>query len=74
VDRVSRSALVRLGILGLIWGCSFLFIKVALEGLSPPQLVFGRVSCGALAVLVVLRARRERLPADRTIWVHLAAF
>lgn len=71
---VTRSAWARLGVLAGIWGCSFLFIKVGLEGLSPPQVVLGRVSAGAVVLLGVLAARRERLPRDRRIWFHSFVF
>jgi drug/metabolite transporter (DMT)-like permease len=71
---MSRSALVRLGLLASIWGCSFMFIKVALEGLSPPQVVLGRMAFGTAALLAVVAARRLRLPRDPRLWVHLATF
>jgi drug/metabolite transporter (DMT)-like permease len=71
---LSRSALARLGLLASIWGCSFLFIKVALEGLSPPQVVLGRLAFGTAALLVVVAARHQRLPDDPRLWFHLAAF
>jgi hypothetical protein len=40
-------------------GSNFLWIKVALEGLSPVQLTFGRLASGALVLdaLVYTRAR-----------------
>ena len=71
---MSRSALTRLGLLASIWGCSFLFIKVALEGLTPPQVVLGRLVFGTVALLVVAAARRQRLPRQPVLWFHLTAF
>src|SRR5436190_13630693 len=71
---MSRSALARLGLLASIWGCSFLFIKVALEGLTPPQVVLGRLAFGTMALLLVAAARRQRLPRDPNLWFHLTAF
>jgi drug/metabolite transporter (DMT)-like permease len=70
---VTANAWARLGLLAVIWGCSFLFIKVALEGLSPAQVVFGRMSCGAIVLLCVLAARRQRFPTTFKPWAHLAA-
>jgi drug/metabolite transporter (DMT)-like permease len=35
-------------ILAGIWGCSFFFIKVGLEGLNPIQAAFGRCLIGRL--------------------------
>lgn len=66
--RVNRSAAIRLGLLASIWGTSFLLIKVALETLTPMQIVLGRIVCGAAALLVVLRLRGERLPRGRRTW------
>lgn len=71
---MTRSAWLRLGVLAGIWGCSFLFIKVALEGLSPPQVVLGRMTAGTAALLVVAAARRQRLPTDPVLWFHLTLF
>jgi hypothetical protein len=44
---VSSESLVRLGGLSLLWGSGFLWIKLALQGLSPVQLGFGRLLAGA---------------------------
>lgn len=64
--------LERYVLLSAIWGTSFLFIKVADRQLSPLQVVLARVALGAATVLVVLVARRERLPSDLRTWGHLA--
>lgn len=60
-----------LGLLGLMWGSNFLLIKVALRGLSPGQIVFVRLTLGALVLLAVLYARGERLPGGAALWGHL---
>jgi drug/metabolite transporter (DMT)-like permease len=57
----------RLVLLGAIWGSSFLFIKVALEDLTPTQIVAGRVGIGALLLVVLLNARGGRIPRDRNL-------
>jgi len=64
-------SLARLALLALVWGSSFLWIKLALDGLAPVQLVLVRLALGAAVLLLVLRLRRLRLPRDRTIWVLL---
>jgi drug/metabolite transporter (DMT)-like permease len=69
---VSRGSLLRLCLLALMWGSSFLFIKLALEGLSPVQIVLGRLSTGALVLLSIAAVRRQRLPREPTLWGHLA--
>ena len=55
----------------LIWGCSFLFIKVGLEALSPIHVAFGRQALGAVALLILAVVTRVRLPRDRRTWAHL---
>ena len=59
-------------VLGGIWGCSFLFIKLGLQSLSPVGVAFGRAAIGALVLLAVTRATGTRLPRDRRVWRHLA--
>ncbi|MGV8876330.1 MAG: DMT family transporter [Rhodoglobus sp.] len=55
---------------GLVWGSSFLFIKVALEGVSFGQVAWSRAVLGALALVVVFAVSRRKLPRNRTVWAH----
>jgi len=55
----------------LIWGCSFLLIKVGLQALSPIQVAFGRQALGAVTLLLIAAAARVGLPRDRGTWAHL---
>jgi len=57
----------RLVLLGGIWGSSFLFIKVALEDLTPTQIVAGRVAIGALLLVSILLVRGGRIPRERQL-------
>lgn len=57
--------------LSLVWGASFLFIKVGLEGLSPAQVVLGRILLGALALAVIMTATRRRWPRELRVWGHM---
>jgi drug/metabolite transporter (DMT)-like permease len=59
-------------VLALIWGSSFLFIKVAGEQLPPAYVALIRVALGAATLLVVLKAMRDRLPRQARLWAHLA--
>jgi drug/metabolite transporter (DMT)-like permease len=61
----SRQGIVLVALLALIWGSNFLWIKVALDGLSPVQLTFARMAAGALVLAVIVRARSESIPTDR---------
>ncbi|MFB9687343.1 DMT family transporter [Amycolatopsis plumensis] len=63
---------VRFALLAVVWGASFLFIKVGLGGLSPGQVALARVGLGALALAVLLLVRRRPLPRDPVLWGHLA--
>lgn len=68
----TRGSLFRLILLALLWGSSFLWIKLGLSALSPVQLVLLRVALGAAVLLVLCRVGRLRLPRGRTVWLHLA--
>jgi drug/metabolite transporter (DMT)-like permease len=57
--------------LAVIWGASFLFIKVGVRELHPLYLTLFRVGAGAITLLVVLAIGRQRLPRDPRLWGHL---
>ncbi len=58
--------------LAVTWGCSFLFIRIGLEGMAPAQVVLGRLGSGALALAGVCAIGRHPLPRRPQVWVHLA--
>ncbi len=62
----------RLLLLSFIWGWSFLFIKVAVAGMTPVTVACARVSLGAAVLLGLLRAKGITLPRDRRLWGHFA--
>lgn len=62
----------RLVLLAFIWGWSFLFIKVAVAGMTPTTVACTRIGLGAVFLHVVLRIRGIRLPRDHTFWRHAA--
>ncbi|MEP7285020.1 MAG: EamA family transporter [Chloroflexota bacterium] len=53
------------GVLGLIWGSSFLLIKIGVEELNAFELVTGRLGISALFFVFTLVALRKRIPTDR---------
>jgi drug/metabolite transporter (DMT)-like permease len=57
--------------LGLVWGCSFIFIKMGLEFLTPFGVAFGRCALGALTLLAWARYKQISLPKSKSLWVHL---
>ena len=56
---MDKASVARFLLLALLWGSSFTFIKVSLEGLTPGQLVLSRLILGA-AVLLSIAAIRSR--------------
>jgi drug/metabolite transporter (DMT)-like permease len=59
-------------LLALIWGASFMCIKVELDaGLAPVHVAFLRCALGAPTLLVILAATKDRLPRDRAFWGHV---
>ncbi|MFI0029064.1 DMT family transporter [Streptomyces albidoflavus] len=58
--------------LACAWGSSFLFIKIGLEGLTPAQVVWGRLVLGAVALCVVMAVTRGRIPRDPGVWLRLS--
>jgi drug/metabolite transporter (DMT)-like permease len=60
-----------LGLLALLWGASYLFIRVAVAEIPPLSLIAFRVT-GALAVLAaVLALRGQTWPRGRSLWGRL---
>ncbi|MGW6688784.1 DMT family transporter [Streptomyces sp. NPDC054961] len=62
---------LRFAVLSVVWGFSFLLIKVGTEAYAPFHVALGRVFFGALALLTVLLVRREPLPRSLRTWAHL---
>jgi drug/metabolite transporter (DMT)-like permease len=59
--------------MSIIWGIPYLLIKIAVEGVSVPVLVFTRVAVGA-AVLLPLALSRRTWTLVRTHWRALLGF
>jgi drug/metabolite transporter (DMT)-like permease len=62
----------RLFLLAFIWGWSFLFIKVAGEGMTPSTVAWARIALGAAVLALVLHRQGGRLPLGRTNVRHFA--
>jgi len=58
-------------ILGLVWGSSFIFIKLGLEFLTPVGVAFGRCALGAMILLLIVKIRGIKLPTDPKTWLIL---
>lgn len=57
-----------------IWGSSFLFIEIALEGFEPGIIALGRVALGAAALAIFPRSRQAVEGADWPRFITLGFF
>jgi len=57
--------------LGVVWGCSFIFIKLGLEFLTPFGVAFGRCALGSLTLLAWAKYKKISLPKSKKLWLHL---
>lgn len=58
-------------VLGLIWGSSFLWIKIAVTEVSPALLVAFRLLFGILGSAAVVLIARPTFPKERKLWLIL---
>ncbi|MDT9683149.1 DMT family transporter [Streptomyces sp. TRM76323] len=67
---------VRFAVLAVVWGFSFLLIKVGTSAYAPFQVTFGRLLFGTLVLAAAMAVRRTGLPRGIRTWAHLtvAAF
>ncbi len=58
--------------LGLIWGSSFFWIKIALAEVGPFLLVAVRLGFGVIGMLAGMAIRRPKFPSSRRTWAFIA--
>jgi drug/metabolite transporter (DMT)-like permease len=63
---------IQFAAMGLIWGASFLFMKVALVGVSFGQVAWARLVFGAMTLGIIALVMRVRLPREPIVWLHFA--
>lgn len=59
-------------LLALLWGNSFLFIKIAVAEVPPGWVVAGRLTIGGLLLIGIVAVRRQRIPRDGRTLLALA--
>ena len=70
---MNRRAWILFGLMGAIWGVPYLFIKVAVEHMAPPVVVFGRTAIAVVPLLIVATRAGAIRPALAR-WRPLLAF
>ena len=68
---MTRSGTIRLALLALTWGSSFLWIALALPMLAPSWLTVIRLALGCATLAVVCSVARYSLPRGWGVWAHL---
>jgi drug/metabolite transporter (DMT)-like permease len=67
---MTRRSWLLFGAMGVIWGIPYLLIKVAVDHVAPPVVVFGRTSLASVALLVIAsRTGAVRAAASHWRWV-----
>lgn len=56
-------------LLSLVWGSSFVFVEVALEGFLPLTLVFFRLEIAALTLALICLVQKKSLPSRWQDWL-----
>lgn len=64
---MSKRGWSQFAIIGFIWGIPYLFLKIAVEEISPSVVVLGRVAIGA-AILLPIAIKRKVLFIPRKYW------
>ena len=70
---MTRRGWLLFALMSVIWGIPYLFIKIALEGVSAPFLVLARTAIGA-AILLPIALRRGLIRSALRSWRPLLAF
>ncbi|MFB6286327.1 MAG: DMT family transporter [Candidatus Bipolaricaulia bacterium] len=58
-------------LLALIWGSSFLWIKIAVQEVGPVTLVAYRLLFGAVGLIAIVAIKRPPMPRERRTWLTL---
>lgn len=53
---------LRIGVLGVIWGSSFMAVSIAIRDIGPLGVAAGRIVIGAVVLLIIVRIKGQSLP------------
>lgn len=70
---MTRRGLVLFGLMSIIWGIPYLFIRIAVDEMSPATLVLARTTIGAAILLPIALLRVDLRPVLRR-WRWIVAF
>lgn len=70
--RMGRTEWLLLIVLSALWGASFFFYKILDRELAPFTVVLGRVGLAALALHILLLAKRDPMPLSPRLWLDFA--
>ena len=70
---------LRIGVLGMIWGSSFMAVTIAISGFGPITVAAGRIAIGAVILLTLMRFMGLSLPSSkgaegRKVWLAALGF
>nr|WP_294848772.1 DMT family transporter [uncultured Sphingomonas sp.] len=65
---MGRTEWIMLGILALVWGSAFVFIKVAVENFNPLTYVWLRLTIAAMALIGIVRLAGHKLTFPSVVW------
>jgi len=71
--KLDAAAWAMLLVLSILWGGSFLYVKIAVVEIPPATLVASRVAIASAALLAWLRISGVALPRDPALWRAFAA-
>ena len=67
----SSTVVLMFAALSLVWGASFLFMKVAVDSFDPAQVALGRIILGSVTLAAIMTLTRRRWPRERRLWLHM---
>ena len=70
---MSRKGWALFGLVGVLWGVPYLFMKVAVEELATPVIVFSRLFIGAV-VLIPLALHQKAIRPALKYWPYIALY